>query len=152
MVGHAEWRYLDWNPEVVIHLVNGQAQPVRLTPPEATRPQGASVHWWYLLDVAAVGPDEMWGVGYQQHFNTSTPNGPFVVHYCPTGPCPSGTPISPDPSTILRAVAASNPDDVWAVGDYNAGSVIEHWDGAFWSLNPPPQRGPAERYRLAGAR
>jgi hypothetical protein len=43
-------------------------------------------------------------------------------------------------SNVLRSVAVSAPNDAWAVGSHNSSTyikpLIEHWDGAIWSLTP----------------
>ncbi len=57
--------------------------------------------------------------------------------------------VTPDPGTssefgaILDSVHGSAPNDVWAVGfvynaDYVKSTLIEHWDGATWSVVPSP--------------
>jgi hypothetical protein len=44
----------------------------------------------------------------------------------------------------LDGVAATSPRDIWAVGNYDTGAgtrfqpLIEHWNGARWSLVPAP--------------
>jgi hypothetical protein len=63
----------------------------------------------------------------------------------PTG-CDQATwQIVPSPnytvtSNILRGVAVYAPNDAWAVGSYGTTSyvapLVEHWDGASWSLMP----------------
>jgi hypothetical protein len=76
--------------------------------------------------------------------NTPTPT--------PTGsppPCaPAWTLVtSPSPGShdnYLNGVAAISAGDVWAVGDYSVNgsqyfrTLIEHWDGATWSIVPSP--------------
>ena len=58
-------------------------------------------------------------------------------------PAPSADPTRYE--TFLRSVAASGPNDAWAVGTYNearegAGSFVEiqHWDGTAWTEVHPP--------------
>src|SRR5215468_3045535 len=45
-------------------------------------------------------------------------------------------------AATLSAVAATSAKDVWAVGSYNTGSayktLIEHWNGARWTIVPSP--------------
>jgi hypothetical protein len=54
--------------------------------------------------------------------------------------------------TILFAVAGSSASDVWAVGWYQSGPIgldtstlVEHWDGARWQLQPSPNGPPGAR-------
>jgi len=60
---------------------------------------------------------------------------------------------SPNQSSFfnrLVAVKAVAPNDVWTVGEYDAGrwmrplrqTLIEHWDGSDWSIVPSPNVGP----------
>lgn len=53
--------------------------------------------------------------------------------------------VKPSPSksaATLNAAAATSAKDVWAVGSYNTGgafkTLIEHWDGAHWTIVPSP--------------
>ncbi|HJT59999.1 MAG TPA: hypothetical protein VJ761_26050 [Ktedonobacteraceae bacterium] len=51
---------------------------------------------------------------------------------------PNSRPYKPN---FLNSIAAVAPDDLWAVGYYNAGfdrTLIEHWDGSQWSIVPSP--------------
>jgi hypothetical protein len=98
-----------------------------------------------LKGVVAISPDDVWAVG---DYATGEPVGPTIVpralieHWDGTRwsivPAPN-----PNPSeTVLNAVAAAAPDDVWAVGHGTSGPVatalIEHWDGTRWSIVPSP--------------
>ncbi len=86
--------------------------------------------------VAAIAADDVWAVGYHGAFTFAT----LAAHW--DGTSWSLVPI-PDPnsSNVLRAVAASGPDDVWAVGTglnpftYIVGTVTEHYDGDSWKLS-----------------
>jgi hypothetical protein len=48
------------------------------------------------------------------------------------------------------AVAGTASNDVWAVGDDGASTVIEHWDGSGWSVVPSPNPVSNARNRLSG--
>jgi hypothetical protein len=57
----------------------------------------------------------------------------------------AGWAVRPSPSTgaaSLSAAAATSDKDVWAVGSSNTGgafkTLIEHWDGAHWTIVPSP--------------
>jgi hypothetical protein len=63
---------------------------------------------------------------------------------------------SDNPSSTLNglaSVAAFAPNDVWAVGTYNNGSVdrtlTEHWDGNVWTTVPSPNSGTGDNALLA---
>ena len=68
---------------------------------------------------------------------TCTPD--FLITPTPNGP----------QSNRLRAVAAFDVNDVWAVGFTNGRqyqtsnyqTLIEHWDGSSWSIVPSPNQG-----------
>ena len=38
----------------------------------------------------------------------------------------------------LAGVAALGPNNVWAVGTTITGTLVEHWNGAAWSVVPSP--------------
>jgi hypothetical protein len=51
------------------------------------------------------------------------------------------------PNTYLVGLAAAGPNDIWAAGsyidDHNMGhTLIEHWDGQFWTSVPSPDHAP----------
>jgi hypothetical protein len=105
-----------------------------------------------LLAVKALSPSDAWAVGF--HYN------PVFCEYCPTplsihwdGAAWSlvGTPtIAAASKSQLNAVDAVSSNDVWAVGhgiNNNCGlcgwTLIEHWDGASWTVVPSPNPGMA---------
>ncbi|HEY5985286.1 MAG TPA: hypothetical protein VIV12_02725, partial [Streptosporangiaceae bacterium] len=53
----------------------------------------------------------------------------------------------------LFGVAAASPRNIWAVGGYDTGTrfqpLIEHWNGAHWSLVPAPTPGSAQLSRIS---
>jgi hypothetical protein len=94
-----------------------------------------------LNGVVAISPSNTWAVG-----GTYSGNAPdqttLILHWDGT----SWT-IVPSPSpgsggqNELYAVAANSANDVWAVGSFTrsgefAQTLIEHWDGASWSVIP----------------
>ncbi len=89
-----------------------------------------------LLAVTAIpGASGFWAVGYSKG-----PPDPLDVHTLIEHTTGSGWKVvaSPNPGTsgsILSAVAAISPSDVWAVGDLN---TPMHWNGRHWSLTPIP--------------
>ena len=56
----------------------------------------------------------------------------------------------------LFGVAATSPRNIWAVGNYDTGTrshrfqpLIEHWNGARWSIVPAPTPGSAQLSRIS---
>jgi len=82
--------------------------------------------------------------------DASTPLEPTVCGQWSIVPSPNA---SPD-ENLLRAVSAVAADDVWAVGFHDADpgpnffprALIEHWDGASWSVVPAPNVGVSGDY------
>lgn len=98
-----------------------------------------------LLGVAAISANNAWAVGWSQdpngpqyvkrtliqHFNGSTWD--IVNSLNPPG----------DTFTQLFSVSAASANDVWAVGSTQNGTLpsrtlIQHWDGAQWSIVSSP--------------
>lgn len=95
-----------------------------------------------LRDVTAVAAGDVWAVGSRQG-----PNGPRLLaeHWDGVSWTIVPTPQPPGLFDFFAAASADAPDDVWAVGvaldaDQVFHSVIEHWDGARWSLLRAPNR------------
>jgi hypothetical protein len=93
-----------------------------------------------LEDVAAVSSSDVWAVG--------TGDGPLTEHWDGTSwsvvPTPDPTPAY-ESWIRLESIAAIAPGDVWAVGSYEVGldepqMLVEHWDGAAWSVVATPDR------------
>lgn len=92
-----------------------------------------------LYGVAAVTTSDVWAAGFY-----AGPTGAdltLVEHW--NGSAWKVVP-SPNPSAfanVLRGVAATGSNDVWAVG-YRNGSgsqpLIEHWNGSAWTTTPTP--------------
>jgi hypothetical protein len=100
-----------------------------------------------LHDIVAISATDVWAVGGQWG-DTKT----FATHWDGSAwtivPTPSPGNGNENP---LLSVAASGSNDVWAVGfqyvkdagytDYHNVALVEHWDGAAWSVVPvPPTR------------
>lgn len=99
-----------------------------------------------LSSVAAIAANNVWAVGgttdptthagatLAEQWNGTT----WSVVTTPNPPTPYGE----TPFAYLDAVAASAPNDVWAVGDYykfgSPYTLIEHFDGTSWSIIPSP--------------
>src|SRR5262249_39157236 len=100
----------------------------------------------YLIGIAAVTTSDVWAVGY----STSTSTGPkqtLIEHW--DGASWKILP-SPSPGGVdnqLYGVAAVATSDIWGVGYFTPRStganqtLIEHWDGASWSVVSSPNAG-----------
>ena len=110
-----------------------------------------------LAAVTAIGPDNIWAVG---SYRNAYINGlrTLVMHWdgalWSVVPSPSETSstTSSKASSItstmtysnLNDVAATSPDDVWAVGSYRTSTqkqnqtLLLHWDGKVWDHIPSP--------------
>lgn len=94
-----------------------------------------------LNAVAAVSSTDQWAVGSWEHYPDAYHFHPLVEHW--DGTSAGWTFVSsPDRpvDSALYGVAAVAADDVWAVGGAvfsPYGSLVEHWDGAAWSVVAP---------------
>jgi hypothetical protein len=101
-----------------------------------------------LLSVSASGPNDVWAVGPDE----AAPLGSHTIIHHWDGAAWQRLP-SPDGATGDRAVNALNdvfalaPDHAWAVGESVESPgwgtkpsrvLVEHWDGATWSIVPAP--------------
>jgi hypothetical protein len=99
-----------------------------------------------LYGVAAIAPDNVWAVGYTE-FGSGTVL--LIIHWDGTQwSIVPGAHVGENDSNALYSVTALAPDDVWAVGSYSnsfgeSGTLIQHWDGAEWSVVPGPSVEPA---------
>jgi hypothetical protein len=97
-----------------------------------------------LLSVSAVSATDVWAVGT----GGSGGNQPLVEHWdgatwsLVTAPYPSG-----QSSVYFASVTAFSATNAWAVGAYEDGTgasehpLIEHWDGAAWTMASLPSQG-----------
>jgi hypothetical protein len=96
-----------------------------------------------LQSVSAVSSTDVWTAGWQSLSGQSS----LVEHWDGTqwsvvpGPDIAGS------TETLQGVWAISADDIWAVGmlgagpPYVASALIEHWDGASWTIVPSPSFG-----------
>jgi hypothetical protein len=91
-------------------------------------PNSTKTTWNQLTGVAAIAPDDVWAVGYENSSNYRS----LILHWDGT----SWT-FSDDGSTAayLASVSALGPDDVWAAGstNYVGTGLVMHWDGVTWT-------------------
>jgi hypothetical protein len=105
-----------------------------------------------LRGVAAVGPRQIWAVG--QRYGRTNPFGDTTLTMRFNGSTwsrvPSPNPLSGNSNdqNWLTSVSAVAANDVWAVGRYgnhDGGpldqTLIEHWNGARWTVVPSPDPG-----------
>jgi hypothetical protein len=98
-----------------------------------------------LLGVAAVSESDVWAVGWAQD-----PEGPpyvkrtLIEHFDGSAwrivPSPN---VPNDTISQLHAVSGASANDVWAVGFSHDGTLpsrtlIQHWDGSQWRIEPSP--------------
>ncbi len=102
-----------------------------------------------VRDIAAIGPSNVWAIG-------SLGPTPAALHYDGSAwtqipvPAPAGS-----SRVVLNGVGGTLTSDAWAVGtavwpDGSLTEVLEHWDGATWSVVPPPTPlQPSDRRQLS---
>jgi hypothetical protein len=88
-----------------------------------------------LNGVAAISPTDVWAVG-------DGVGGAFTEHWDGNQWSFVRVPVPPSRLSALQAVDAVSAVDVWAVGwfyakfDGQVHALVEHWDGAAWTLVP----------------
>ncbi len=107
-----------------------------------------------LRGVSAVSPDDIWAVGQRYGDDGTYGETTLTLHYDGNAwsEVPSPDPLAGDPNdqNWLASVSAASADDVWAVGRYgnhDGGpldeTLVEHWNGAAWSVVKSPSPGGA---------
>lgn len=100
-----------------------------------------SRHFNFLSAVAATSRHDAWAVGWTL---TSPGTHTLIEHWNGTSwrrvPSPN---VGNLDQNNLNSVTAISPANVWAVGEYIAGSnpsktLIEHWNGTKWAIVPSP--------------
>jgi hypothetical protein len=108
-----------------------------------------------LHGVVALAPNNVWAVGYSTASQTpppghyDVPTKTLIEHYNGTSwsvvPSPNVGPNSQYQSNRLLGISAVSANDIWAFGSYFAASGSEnqmtlllHWDGTSWTLQPSP--------------
>ncbi len=101
-----------------------------------------------LTAITASSATDIWAVG--EFTNGSYTNSAYALHYDGTSwrvvilPQPA---VSGPSSPVLHAVTAVASNNVWAVGEneevpgLGITTLIEHWNGAAWSIVPSPTPG-----------
>ena len=105
-----------------------------------------------LRGIAAASPRQIWAVG--QRYGRTNPFGDttLTMHYNGSVwrqvPSPNALSGNSNDQNWLTSVSAVTANDVWAVGrdgNHDGGpldqTLVEHWDGARWSIVPSPSPG-----------
>ncbi|MFZ0799121.1 MAG: hypothetical protein WCA13_11475 [Terriglobales bacterium] len=138
-------------PETLVEHWDGTSWSVIPSP----NPSGRTA---YLDAVAAVSPTNIWAVGYSGSCCPSPNLTPLIEHYDGNTWNIVSSPFNANsPFNQLNAVMAVAADNIWAVGYQNEDSkgqsgqaLIEHWNGAAWSLvNSPLPGAPTYLYGIA---
>jgi hypothetical protein len=101
-----------------------------------------------MLEVHAVSANDIWAVGYHLTvFGFAQPYQTSTFHYDGTRWSVVPSPNVNQNNNYLFDVVGLAPDDAWAVGFYDTGTVlktmIQHWDGASWTIVNSPNGGTA---------
>ena len=107
-----------------------------------TSPSPGSYFANVLTGVAAVGPNDVWAVGYYDANGGGRET--LVLHWDGASwrlvPSPNSA-IGYGNANVLNGVVQLSGNDVWAVGHFNSGStgnqqrtMTAHWDGTSWSM------------------
>lgn len=98
-----------------------------------------------LTGVDAVGPNDVWAVGYIAHTYTAASDQTFAEHWNGTAWSVQSVPDVTVAETgqpaddKLDGVAATGSSDVWSVGAaLPVGALAVHWDGSAWRTVPTP--------------
>jgi hypothetical protein len=111
-----------------------------------------------LVSVSARAANDIWAVGTYTAPNAH--NETFSVHYDGTAwalvPMPAAPQTNTFPVYNLNSVVAVAANDAWAVGEITTGApvstLVEHWNGAAWSVVASPTPGLFPRVRGVAAR
>lgn len=106
-------------------------------------PNPGGSHVSELEAVTAISPDDVWAVGLfnsHQGHGEGSPNVTLTEHWDGTQWSWVQSPNDPTAyESALHAVAATGPDDVWAVGSYRydeesgPAAIALHWNGSAWT-------------------
>jgi len=124
----------------------------------ATLPNDGNGNNTQLLSVSMDTPSDAWAVGYTIGTTFNSQATPVTEHWSGgTWQVVPSPVIDPSHPWELTSVAAVAPDNAWAVGTvFNNPPVppvpdlIEHWDGASWTIQPTPDPAGAQFSSLTG--
>ncbi len=93
-----------------------------------------------LNDVVAISADDVWAAG--DYRNVGGPFRAITYHWNGAEWSHIPSPIEDALESSIFDIAATGPDDVWAIGSGQDGLMLMHWDGSKWSLmQAPPNSG-----------
>jgi hypothetical protein len=134
------WAVGSWFDGTAVHVLilrgNGHSWSVVNSPDPGTT-------FSTLNAVRAVSAHDVWAVGEFRDSSSPLADQTLILHWNGTSwtrvasPDPAGTTNNND----LNGVAATGPDDAWAVGDINSNTgktFILHWNGTKWSRVSSP--------------
>ncbi|HTT63428.1 MAG TPA: hypothetical protein VMG35_16345 [Bryobacteraceae bacterium] len=108
----------------------------------------------FLFGVSADATNDVWAVGFSGAENDDSRT--LVMHYDGISWKTVASPSVGNGANQLNGVVALAPDNVWAVGfstpvappkEAPTLTLIEHWDGAGWTVVPSPNVGPKSIYQ-----
>jgi hypothetical protein len=114
--------------------------------------------------VTAIGPDNAWAVGEATNVAPAGPSNTLIEHWDGTSwtlaHSPDAVSSKGEAFDHLLSVAASSPDDVWAVGSWGDSPgigggesrvLMEHWDGSSWQIVKAPNAGVPDGFAAVAA-
>lgn len=109
-----------------------------------------------MLEVHAVTANDIWAVGYHLTvIGVAQPYQTSAFHYNGTSWSVVPTPNVNQRNNYLFDVAGVAPNDAWAVGFYDTGTVlktmIQHWNGTGWTIVSSPNGSPGSNELTAVA-
>jgi hypothetical protein len=141
---------LQTSASLALHWDGRAWERIRMPKPQAGRFVSA-----VPTDVAMIDADDVWAVGYWSTVPDAPPS-PFIEHWNGRRWKPVDNPVLGTWSE-LHGVAATGPDDVWAVGNTEVQvgddalverALIEHWDGKAWTVVRSPVVGRLSAFGL----
>jgi hypothetical protein len=121
---------------------NGQSWSVVPTPLVASG--GPIPPTAYFYGVAAARSNDVWAVGFRFGPNNPDNGESLIENWNGSSWSVVPSPTSTVENTLLKAVAAISPSNVWAVGGDAGNVLVEHFDGKNWSVVHSPVFGSGE--------
>jgi hypothetical protein len=107
-----------------------------------------------LSSAVALAADDAWAVGW--YYDAQRIGRPLIAHWDGSRWSTVATPVPSTYYSLLAAVCAAGPGDVWAGGyayvNGRYGTLLMHWEGKSWTVVPSPNVGTrANRIRSVSA-
>lgn len=109
----------------------------------------------YVHGIACISASECWSVGNFSPYGAGSPK-TLIERWNGSSWSVADSPAIDSYSTALNAVTCASAADCWAVGSYlspetsSAQTLIEHWDGAAWTIVPSPNTATTQNNALFG--